>query len=165
MRAPTGAFADLAERHRPAILAYLQRLVGDTEDAQEACQEAMLRACRSFARLPPGSNVRAWLYKIATRCGLTRLRQRRRWENRLVEVDIDGVPARELATIERREELRLVARGVRALPPKQRAALMQRRFQGLPYEEIGAALGCSADSARANVYQAVRKLRRVLEES
>jgi len=42
--------------------------------------------------------------------------------------------------------------------------LMQRQFEGLSYEEIGEALGCTAESARANVYQAIKKLRAALRD-
>jgi RNA polymerase sigma-70 factor (ECF subfamily) len=71
-----------------------------------------------------------------------------------------GVPE----AAERRERLRRVDEAVQRLPAKQRAALMMRKYQELPYPEIGAALGCSAASARANVYQALRRLRGWLEE-
>jgi len=78
----------------------------------------------------------------------------------------------ELETIEdasanswRRTELQhRIVRAVSVLPPKQRAALMQRQFEGLSYEEIGEALGCTAESARANVYQAIKKLRAALRD-
>ena len=50
-------------------------------------------------------------------------------------------------------------RAVEALPSRQRAALMLRQFEGLDYTAIAAALGGSADAARANVYQALKKLR------
>ena len=48
------------------------------------------------------------------------------------------------------------------LPRRQRAAFIQRQLHGLSYREVGAALGCTAAAARANVYQAVRRLRREL---
>jgi RNA polymerase sigma factor (sigma-70 family) len=48
---------------------------------------------------------------------------------------------------------------VDALPTKQRAALVLRHVQGLNYSEVAQALDCSEDSARANVYQAIRRLR------
>ena len=53
-------------------------------------------------------------------------------------------------------------RAVEALPPRQRAALMLRQFQDLGYAEIAAALGGNEDAARANVYQALKKLRAAL---
>ena len=79
-----------------------------------------------------------------------------------MDVDLERIPDDANASLEQREQLRAVARAVEDLPPKQRAALMMRRFQGLGYAEIAAALGGSEASARANVYQAIRQLRRML---
>ncbi len=53
-------------------------------------------------------------------------------------------------------------RSIARLPGKQGQALMMRKFAGLEYAEIATALDCSAESARASVYQALKKLR--LEE-
>src|SRR5438270_534968 len=60
------SITELAERYRPEILAYLVRLTGNEQDAQDACQDAFLRAQGALGRLAPDSNVRAWLYRIAT---------------------------------------------------------------------------------------------------
>ena len=46
-----------------------------------------------------------------------------------------------------------------ALPPRQRVALVHRVLLDRPYAELAAAMGCSMDAARANVYQALKKLR------
>ncbi len=156
MRQAPVPLADLVERHRPAILGYLTRMLGDEHDAQDACQEAFLRAHRAFGRLAPGSNARAWLYRIATNCALNAARRRAGRRARTVDLDLDTLPA---APARDRERLRAVARAVETLPPRQRAALMLRQFQGLDYAEIAASLGGSEAAARANVYQAVRKLR------
>ena len=51
------------------------------------------------------------------------------------------------------------------LPHNQREALVMRKFGGLEYAEIATALGCSAESARAGVYQALKKLKLSLELS
>ena len=158
MRQAPVPLTDLVERHRPAILGYLTRMLGDEHDAQDACQEAFLRAHRAFGRLAPGSNSRAWLYRIATNCALNTARHRARRRARTVDVDLDTLPAAAAPAAER-ERLRAVARAVERLPPRQRAALMLRQFDGLGYAEIAASLGGSEAAARANVYQAVKKLR------
>src|SRR5438132_114264 len=77
-------------------------------------------------------------------------------------VDPDALPADAGPSPERREELRAMKRAVEALPPRQRAALMLRQFQGLGYAEIAASLGGNEVAARANVYQALKKLRAAL---
>ncbi|HLD94885.1 MAG TPA: sigma-70 family RNA polymerase sigma factor, partial [Anaerolineales bacterium] len=63
-----------------------------------------------------------------------------------------------------RTQLAAVKQAVMALPDRQRAALMMRKYQELEYAEIAEALDCSEDSARANVYQALKKLREQFAE-
>jgi RNA polymerase sigma factor (sigma-70 family) len=163
MSARPVSLAGLVERHRPEIMAYLTRLLGDVHDAQDACQEAFLRAHRAFTRLPPGANTRAWLYKVATNTGLTLAHRRaRRSAGAARDVEIDALPGPADPPPERREQIRAVAGAVRALPPRQRAALMLRVFQGLAYAEIARSVGGSEAAARANVYQAIKKLRAAL---
>jgi RNA polymerase sigma factor (sigma-70 family) len=153
------SLAGLVERHRPEIMAYLTRLLGNVHDAQDACQETFLRAHRGFTRLAAGSNARAWLYKIATNTGLTVARRRTRRGAAAVDIEVDALPALADPSPERREQLRAVAGAVRALPPRQRAALMLRLFEGLAYAEIAASVGGNEAAARANVYQAIKKVR------
>ncbi len=162
MTASPATLTELVERHRGELLAYLVRLLGDRHEAEDACQEALLRAHRAFARLAPDSNSRAWLYRIATNTALTAARRRSRLGTRTADVDCDTLPAGTPVSTDHREQLRAVARAVGELPPRQRAALMLRRFQGLGYAEVAAALGGNEAAARANVYQAVRKLRAAL---
>ncbi len=162
MPAVAPSFADLAERHRAEILAYLVRLLGDRVEAEDVCQDVFVRALRAFDRLAGESNTRAWLYRIATNAGLNAARGRRRRRRHAVDVDPDTLPARVVALADRRAELFAVARATAALPPRQRAALMLRQFQGLGYAEIAASLGGTAAGARANVYQALKKLRATL---
>src|SRR5262249_41995487 len=93
MRRPPHALADLVERHRPEILRYLVRLLGNEPDAQDACQDVFLKAHRAFGRLVPGSNCRAWLYRIATNSARSHALRRTRRTSRTVDVDLDGLPA------------------------------------------------------------------------
>ncbi len=158
----TVTFELLVQRHRGEIAAYLRRLMGSQSDAEDVAQDTWLRAHRAFGRLPPDANARAWLYRIATNRALTALRRRRGAARRAVELEVDALPARG-TDLGGGLALRAVARAVGTLPAKQRAALVARRFHGLDYDEIGASLGCSPAAARANVYQALRKLRDLLE--
>src|SRR5881392_3402669 len=64
------SLAELTERHRGELVGYLARMLGDHQEAEDACQEAFVRAHRAFDRLGPDANSRAWLYRIATNTGL-----------------------------------------------------------------------------------------------
>ena len=160
-----GAFEASVERYRGEIVVYLVRVLGNREDAEDACHDALLRACRAAGQLTDTRQLRAWLYKIATRSAFNALKRQRRSAARYADVDPDSLPARSAGTPPDRRELRQVVRAANGLPAKQRAALMQRLFHDLSYADIGVALNCSPAAARANVYQALKRLRRTLPAS
>ncbi len=156
------SFAELADRHRSEILRYLIRLLGNEPDAQDTCQEVFMRAQQAFPRLAPDSNSRAWLYRIATNGALNAKRQRSRAAARAADVDPDTLPGARERADDRRDDLRAISDAVRALPQRQRAALMLRQVHEMSYAEIAVAVGGNEAAARANVYQAIKKLRAVL---
>jgi RNA polymerase sigma-70 factor (ECF subfamily) len=106
------------------------------------------------------------LYRIAHNACLNELTRRRPSSPLEDAPELRGSRTDDPAAIvEGREALAGVERAVALLPARQRAALILRRVQGLSYPQVGAALGCSADTARAHVYQAIRAVRRRLENS
>ncbi len=155
------AFDTLVERHGRELHAYLWRMLGNNHDAEDCLQEAFLRAYRAYARLDDGANIRAWLYRIAGNQARTQFRQRRvRFgrERELVQEEAARGPSTE-QTVESKLRLEEVRVAVEALPMKQRQALILRKYQEMDYAEIAEVLECSAQAARANVYQALKRLR------
>jgi RNA polymerase sigma-70 factor (ECF subfamily) len=169
-----GRFETLIERYHDEIYSYLWRLLNSTSqadsaiDAEDLTQEVFLRAYQAFERLRPDSNHRAWLYKIATNYTYTALKRGQRQAGYSVPLldETHQAPAGAGQSPDRRavldETWATVRQAIIGLPTKQRTALILRHVQGLTYAEIALALGCSEDSARANVYQAVRRLRQEL---
>ena len=153
-------FDVLVERHSAEIFAYVWRMLRDAADAEDCLQETFLRAFRSYGHVRAGTNYRAWLYKIATNTARSQWKCRMRNETHTTELDPDR-QADEMSVadrVERKALLAAVTRAVEALPDQQRAALIMRKYQELSYAEIAAALECTEAAARANVYQAVKKL-------
>ena len=165
-------FEELIERHHDEIFAYVWRLLaGDRSsdrktEAEDLVQEVYLRAYRNFSRLRANTNHRAWLYKIATNCAYSRLRQIRDGRRKAAAL------ASVAAVIESASDIpashgqidRRVRFLVNQLPTKQKACVTLRYLQDLDYPEIAQILSCSHESARANVYQAIRRLRLALEK-
>jgi len=161
------SFDALVERHQDEVYRYLVRMTRDEQAARDLLQETFLRAFRAFDRLDERAARRAWLYRIAHNACLNYL-TRRRPADPLDDLpgELRGSRADDPAAIaEGRETLRAVERALALLPPRQRAALLLRRVQDLSYDEVAAALGCSPETARAHVYQAIRAVRRRLEEA
>jgi RNA polymerase sigma-70 factor (ECF subfamily) len=161
-------FEELIERHHNEIFAYLWRLLGKQRhsdvalDAEDLVQEVFLRAYENFSALRQDSNHRAWLYKIATNCAFTKLRQMRTRREKSIEL-MNSAPVCDSSPIRHsmQKELRVL---VNELPTKQKASVTLRYLQDLDYSEIASILGCSEETARANVYQALRRLRVALKE-
>ncbi len=152
--------AELLAAHGIELARHLRRLVRDDDTAQDLLQDTLLRAHRALTRLGPGANERAWLYRIATNAALNHLRDRAR-ERRAMERharEADGYASPNVAAEHEDARFALWQR-VAALPERQRVALTLRIADELGYEEIAARMGSSAEAARANVYQATRKLR------
>ncbi|MBE9479464.1 MAG: RNA polymerase sigma factor [Chloroflexi bacterium] len=155
---PQQPFETLVEMHRDEIFAYLWRLIpGD--QAEDCLQETFLRAFRAYKRTAPDSNYRAWLYKIATNVARTDHTRRQREMTRGLNHPAATVGRTLLDSVIFSEDLKVVLQAVEALPHKQRAALMMRKYQEMDYKDIGASLECSTATARAHVYQALKKLR------
>lgn len=157
-RAPR-TFADLVDAHQVEILTYVRRLALDGTDAEDLFQETFLRALRGFSRLERSANHRAWLYRIATNVFLNQRRSRRRRAE--VQMSPDRLAA--YAGPPDHDTAFLVAhyrRELGRLPRRQRAAFVQRRLLGRSYAEIASTMGGSQAAARANVYQAARRLHR-----
>src|SRR5262245_59522594 len=159
-------FEALMSNHHAEIYRYVLRVTGRRQDADDLSQETFLRAFRAHRTLPPDANSRAWLFAIAT--NLTRNHFRSQKRRRLAYAAV-GTEARETdgespdgVTISQEIDA-TVAQVVSRLPLKQRLAFLQRKVHGLDYEAIGRSLQCSAETARAHVFQALRKIRRALE--
>ncbi len=153
--------------HYGAIYRHLFRLLGSQEEAEDLAQEAFLRLYRQ--RFPPGRehNVRAWLYRVATRLAYNALRSQRRRERReQAEARQAGLPegADPAEAALRKEAREAVQKALARLRPRE-AQLLLLRYAGLPYREIAEVLGVApgsvgtllarAEAAFARAYRAV----------
>jgi len=160
-----GDFDTVVSAHHEEILRYLRRVIGRAAEAEDLSQETFLRAYRAYGTLPADANVRAWLFAIASNLAKNHFRSetRRRKAYGRVEAahrEVRGTAAE--AELDARETGALLERIIGGLAIKQRLAFTQRKLHDMDYESIGKSLGCSAESARANVFQALRKIRQGL---
>jgi RNA polymerase sigma factor (sigma-70 family) len=153
MRLPP--FQRVLDEHRLDVYRFLVAAVG-RQDVDDCFQETFLSALRAYPRLRDARNLRGWLLTIATRKAVDHWRAEAR-----LPLPVERLPER--AATEVPDGDRELWRAVGTLPPMQRAAVIHRYVLDLPYAEVADALGCSEEAARANAYEARRKLRAMQE--
>jgi RNA polymerase sigma-70 factor, ECF subfamily len=141
--------------HRP-ILAYLRRMVGDHETAEDLCQETFLKALRGWMQHDPQASAIGWLYRIATNTAYDSLRRRQRCA---------PLSAAELAPDEVASEARIVDNivlraALAGLPPSYRTPLLLASG-GYSPSELAGAFGCSVPAIRMRIYRARAHLRQI----
>jgi RNA polymerase sigma-70 factor (ECF subfamily) len=158
-------------------------LVGDRTEAEDVVQEASLLALRAFDSFEPGTNFRAWFFRIVTNCCYGRYRQRAR---RPQTVEFDDVPDLLLFTKTRDAGLyadtpdpaaavvgkigvdRIIA-AIDALPEEYRAVAALYFVEEMTYEEIAQALDCPVGTVRSRLHRGRKLLQKalwsVMEES
>jgi RNA polymerase sigma-70 factor (ECF subfamily) len=185
------AFGRLVEPHRRELHAHCYRMLGSVHDAEDALQEAMLRAWRGLERFEGRSSLRSWLYRIATNASLDAIARRPRrvlpiefpaadpaagpGEPLLESVWIEPYPDEAMgiedgfaspeARYEQREsvELAFVA-ALQHLPANQRAALILREVLGFSAKETAEILETSVASVNSALQRARATVERRLPE-
>ena len=148
---------------------HVTRMLGSPDEARDIVQELWVTAMRARPEYGEGSNIRAWLYRVATRRTLDALSGRKRQgallNARSPELEPDRPPRPDEAFRGLSDEsAQRVRDSVAALPPRQRDAVWLRWIEGKDYETIAERLKSSQEAARANVYQGLKKLRRELAD-
>lgn len=156
-------FAELVREHAPRVRALCASVLRDPAEADDAAQDAFLKAHRSLARFKGDASFGTWVHRIAVNVCLDRLRaaSHRRAESleTLGERDARALgalvePSAEAACADRDLAERLLAR----LTPEQRLAFTLCEREGLSYAEIAEAMSCSLDSVKARVKRARAEL-------
>jgi RNA polymerase sigma-70 factor, ECF subfamily len=186
-----GAFRDLVEPHRGPLHAHCYRMLGSVHDAEDALQEALLRAWRGLGRFEGRSSLRSWLYRIATNASLDAIERRPKrvlpidhpaadpaagpGEPLLESVWIEPYPDEALglgdglaspeARYEQRESVELAfTAALQHLPANQRAVLILRDVLGFSAKEVAATLQTSVASANSALQRARATIERRLPE-
>ena len=161
------AYSQLIEPHRAELRAHCYRMLGSMHDAEDALQDALLRAWKGLREFEGRSSVRTWLYRIATNACLDLMKRRSNVEahqiepfpDELLEVE-DGLASPE-TRYEQRESVELAfVTALQQLPATQRAALLLRDVLGFSAKETAESLDTTVPSANG----ALRRARAALDE-
>ena len=146
----------------PALRSFCQLRLGEAADADDACQETMLRAWAAFDRFRPTERMWPWLSSIAA--NVCRDMQRRRRlsarEDEVARAEVDGPDVE----AERLMRAGIVNEAVRTLPDRYRSFVVHRDLEGWSYDEMAELEGTSVASVRSTLMRARKVLRHRIKE-
>jgi RNA polymerase sigma factor (sigma-70 family) len=153
------AFSAIYRRYHQSLYRFCLAIVGNSQDAQDALQNTMVKVLRALPGEQRRIELKPWLYRIAHNESIELLRRRRGTEELDPELATAGSGLAD--EVELRERLRRLVADLDRLPERQRGALVMRELAGLGFDEIAAALGTSAAVARQTLYEARLSLRQM----
>jgi RNA polymerase sigma-70 factor (ECF subfamily) len=159
------AMGPLLRRYASSLLTFIRRMTGNWHRAEELFQEAFLAVWQNRRRYEYPRPFRPWLFGIAANKCRADLRKAPCMPEPLADW-LDPPAAREPSPVEAAistETATMVTRAVATLPPKQRAVLVLRVWNGMEYAEIAQTLDRSEATIRSQMFHALAGLRRYLE--
>lgn len=154
------AFEALYARHAEPVHAFLRRMVGQRDLADDLLQTVFLSMVRSRGRYEPGTSVRSWLFTIAANAARDALRRARVRANEAVTLAAD--PAVFEPALPDPAAARIVESALLALSPDQREAVVLHKIHGLSFEEVASVLGIKLSAAKLRAHRGYERLREIL---
>lgn len=165
------AFEELVERHQRAVIGTVAKMLGNASDAEDIAQQVFVRIWKSAVRYEAQAKFTTWLFTITRNLVFNEVRRRQRkptvsidereeTTHRTVE-DLQAVsPDDEMLQTEIEEA---IDRAIQGLPDKQRMAVVLRRYEEMPYEEIAAVLEMSIPAVKSLLFRARAHLKEALQ--
>jgi RNA polymerase sigma-70 factor (ECF subfamily) len=159
------AFRLLVARHQERLGRFAMRMLGHREEAEEALQDAFVRAYRSLSQCRDPERFEAWLFHIlANRCR-TRGTRRSRHEATFVADQGAAEPVADVSATDRMAWGEEIDRALARLEPDAREAFLLRHVEDMSYEEMAALTGAGISALKMRVKRACERLRRLLQEA
>jgi RNA polymerase sigma-70 factor (ECF subfamily) len=169
------AFAELVNRLGDHVYGLAFRLLGNQQDASDAAQDVFVNMWKTRRRWSPKGAVSTWTYRITTNMCLNRLRSKKRWRflslgessdesHRSVDIPIPENESPDIL-IEQQDVKHALETAIAKLPPRERAAILLRHYQGMSGKEVAAILDTTVFAVDSLLFRARKRLRAMLTKN
>ena len=170
-RGDENAFAKIVEKHQPAVLGTVAKMTNQSPDTEDIAQQVFIRLWKSAERYQPTAKFTTFLFTITRNLVFNATRKKsgknqssideleESWGQTIEDKKFDSRPDKSIEQNELRQE---IDRAISSLPEKQRLAVILRRCEKMPYEEIASILGISIPAVKSQLFRARTALRESL---
>lgn len=170
-RGDENAFAKIVEKHQPAVLGTVAKMTNQSPDTEDIAQQVFIRLWKSAERYQPTAKFTTFLFTITRNLVFNATRKKsgknessfdaleENWGQSIEDKNSDSRPDKSIEQNELRQE---IDRAISSLPEKQRLAVILRRYEKMPYEEIATTLEISVPAVKSQLFRARTALRESL---
>ncbi|HAE20422.1 MAG: sigma-70 family RNA polymerase sigma factor [Verrucomicrobiaceae bacterium] len=170
-RGDENAFAKIVEKHQPAVLGTVAKMTNQSPDTEDIAQQVFIRLWKSAERYQPTAKFTTFLFTITRNLVFNATRKKsgknessfdaleENWGQSIEDKNSDSRPDKSIEQNELRQE---IDRAISSLPEKQRLAVILRRYEKMPYEEIASTLEISVPAVKSQLFRARTALRESL---
>ena len=168
-RGDKGAFNRLVQAYQRPVYNLTYRMLGSSEEAEDAAQETFLRAYARLGQYDPQMKFSTWVFSIANHHCIDRLRKRRTThisidDNPVLENLVEETPQPEHQALDREQGAELHTL-ISQLDPDYRTPLVLRYWEDLSYEEIAQSMGVTVAAVKSRLFRARQQLMALYERN
>ena len=155
------AMRELVKRHQNRVYGTIARMLGSEREAEDLAQQVFVRVWKSAGRYQPSAKFTTWLFKIVRNLIFSETRRRGRADlNNPVDEEMrDDQEKTPSAEILDKEKMAAIQSAIDALPEQQRMAIILRRYEEMPYEEMAVVLKQTVLGVKSLLFRARTALR------
>ncbi|MDG1150660.1 MAG: sigma-70 family RNA polymerase sigma factor [Akkermansiaceae bacterium] len=170
-RGDENAFAKIVAKHQHAVLGTVAKMTNQSSDTEDIAQQVFIRLWKSAERYQPTAKFTTFLFTITKNLVFNATRKKSgkneysfdalegKWRQSIEDKSSDSRPDK---LIEQTELRQIIDQAISSLPEKQRLAVVLRRYEKMPYEEIAETLGISVPAVKSQLFRARTALRESL---
>ena len=172
-RGDEDAFAKIVKKHQHAVLGTVAKMTNQSPDTEDIAQQVFIRLWKSAERYKPTAKFTTFLFTITKNLVFNATRKKSgkneysfdalegKWRQSIEDKRSDSRPDK---LIEQTELRQIIDEVISSLPEKQRLAVVLRRYEKMPYEEIAETLGISVPAVKSQLFRARTALRESLSQ-
>ena len=172
-RGDEDAFAKIVKKHQHAVLGTVAKMTNQSPDTEDIAQQVFIRLWKSAERYKPTAKFTTFLFTITKNLVFNATRKKSgkneysfdalegKWRQSIEDKRSDSRPDK---LIEQTELRQIIDEAISSLPEKQRLAVVLRRYEKMPYEEIAETLGISVPAVKSQLFRARTALRESLSQ-
>ena len=162
LKGDSGSFSQIVEKYSHLAFSLSMKILNQREDAEEAAQDAFIKAYNSLSSFQSGSTFKTWFFRIVYNTSISRLRTHKNTEIKLADVKISDIEiqATESAVeqLNKEDRHKYLQAGLKKLEPDEQALLKMYYYDDFSMDEVSAITGLNVSNVKVKIYRGRKRL-------